>query len=213
MILAPLVIVVAELLHGRFETAAAEQIAVVADSPGSWYAAHLLVLAALALFVPAFVGLVRLANQERPLLVQLSLFAFVPGVIALASLAGMELVLWQMAQPERNRPEMVALLESVNENEGIAPLFVAVLLFPIAWLLAGIAVYLVRAARAWAAVLLALSQAVGFASELSGGPKWLAVAAQLAFAIALVPLGLRLLRQPDDTREPSAPSDTRSAVA
>ena len=53
----------------------------------------------------------------------------------------------------------------------------------------------------FAAVLIALSQPVGFVSELAGGPKWLAVAAQVAFAIGLVPVGIRVLRQSDDAWE------------
>lgn len=201
MIVAPLVIVLAELLHGRFETSAAEQIAVVTDNTGRWYAAHILVLVGLVLTVPAFLGLARLLERSRPVIANVSRLAFVPGLVALTSLAGMELVLWQMAQPGRDRVEMVALLESLNESAGIAPLFGFVLLFPVAWLLAGIGLYFARATPVWGAALIALSQPVGFVSEFSGGPKWLAVAAQIAFAIGLVPVGVRVLRQSDDAWE------------
>ena len=202
MIVAPLVIVLAELLHGRFETDAAKQIAVVTDNTGRWYAAHVLVLVGLVLTVPAFLGLARLLERSRPVIANISRLVFVPGLVALTSVAGMELVLWQMAQPGRDRLEMVALLESLNESAGIAPLFGFVLLFPAAWLLAGIGLYVSRATPVWGAALIALSQPVGFVSEFSGGPKWLAVAAQVAFAIGLVPVGVRVLRQSDDTWKP-----------
>jgi len=109
----------------------------------------------------------------------------------------MELVAWQMAQSGFNRAEMILLWEKTAENAGIAPLVLAAVLFPVAWLLLGLALFLARLAPTWIAALVGLAQLVGFASELSGGPKWLAVSAQIAFAIGLIPLGIRAVRQRD----------------
>ncbi len=214
MIAAPTVIVVAEILHPRFETDAAKQLEAVAADTGRWYAAHALVLVALMLLLPAFAGLAHILEATRPTLSHLSLMAFVPGLVVLAALAGMELVLWQMAQPVADRAEMIALAERLDESAGIAPLFVLVLLFPAAWLLVGTGLYLARSVPRWTAVLIALSQPVGFVGELSGGPKWLAVAAQIAFAIGLVPIGIRVLRQSDEAWEQRAVAgEVRAATA
>lgn len=202
MIVMPPVFVLAELLHARLQTDPAKQLAAVADNTGRWYAAHALILVALALTVPAFLGLVHLLGRGRAALGHLSLVAFVAGLVPLAAIVGMELVLWQMAQPGANRDEMVALAERINENAGIVPVFLAALLFPLAWLLAGIGLYRARTVPAWTAVLIAVSQPIGFAGELAGGPKPLAVLAQIVFALGLVPVGLRVLRQPDADWEP-----------
>jgi hypothetical protein len=201
MILGPLVIVLAEVLHARLQTDPAGQFAAAADDTGRWYAAHALILLALALLVPAFVGLVDLARRSRPLLAHVALIAFFPGLIALTAIVGMELVLWQMAQPEANRTEMISLLERLNGNAGIEPLFAVALLFPFAWLLGGLGLHLSRAAPLWAALAIGLSQPVGFIGELAEGPKALAVAAQVVFAVGLVPMGVRLLRRPDERWE------------
>jgi hypothetical protein len=198
MIAAPLVIVVAEVLHARFEMDAGKQLAAVAEDTGRWYAAHLLVLVALALAVPAFLGLARMVRQRRPVLAHVGLILFVPGLVALAAAAGTELVLWQMAQPESDRAEMVALAERVWEGEGLAPIFAVVLLFPVAWFMIGIGLHLARAVPAWSAALIAVSQPIGFLIEFAGGPKAPVVAAQVLFAIGLVPVGLRVLRQSDE---------------
>jgi hypothetical protein len=197
MIAAPLVSIVAEVLHARLRTDAGKQIEAIAANTGRWYAAHVLVLVALILFLPAFAGVVHGLEQKRPLLGNLGLVAFVPGMVALAALVGMELVAWQMAQPDRERAEMVSLFEGTSENAGIVPVILVALLFPIAWLLVGIGLYVARLVPTWSAALVGLSQLVGFISELSGGPKWLAVAAQIAFAIGLIPIGLRVLRLSD----------------
>jgi hypothetical protein len=42
-------------------------------------------------------------------------------------------------------------------------------------------------------------QLAGFVSELFGGPQWIAVAAQVGFAIGLAPIGIRVLRQSDES--------------
>jgi len=214
MIAAPAVIVVAEILHPKFEMDAAKQLSIVADNTGRWYAAHALVLVALALVVPAFIGLAHILEATRPTLSHLGLIAFVPGLVVLAALAGMELVLWQIAQPAADRAEMIALAERLDESAGIAALFVLVLLYPVAWLLVGTGLYLARLVPRWTAVLIALSQPVGFVGELSGAPKWLAVAAQVAFAVGLIPIGIRVLRQSDEAWEQRAVAgEVRSATA
>lgn len=197
MVLAPLVIVLAEVLHAQAETEAAALIARVAEDPSRWVTAHALVLVALVLVVPAFLGVAHIVRRSRPRIGSLSLVAFVPSLVALTALVGMEIVVWQMAQPEAGREEMVALAQRLNESAVIPLLYAAALLFPLAWLAAGIGLYLARAAAPWAAVLIALAQPVGFVAELSGGPKWIAVAAQLAFAAGLIPVGLRTLRSAD----------------
>ncbi len=206
MIVAPLVFVIAEMLHAKLQTEAAKQLIAVADNTGRWYAAHALVLLSLALAVPAFFGLVHLLGRGRAAFGHLGLLAFVPGVVALAAIVGMELMLWQMAQPSANRDEMVALAERVNESAGTAVVFLVALLFPLAWLLVGIGLYLARTVPAWAAVLIALAQPIGFVSELAGGPKVLAVSAQIVFALGLIPVGIRVLRQSDVEWEPGRPS-------
>jgi hypothetical protein len=197
MIVAPPVLVLAELLHAKLQTEPAKQRIAVADNTGRWYAAHALILLALALAMPAFFGLVHLLGRGRAAFGHVGLVAFVPGVVALAAIVGMELVLWQMARPSANRDEMVALAQRINESAGTAAVFLAALMFPLAWLLVGIGLYLARTVPAWAAVLIALAQPIGFASELAGGPKALAVAAQIGFAVGLIPVGIRVLRQSD----------------
>jgi hypothetical protein len=106
-----------------------------------------------------------------------------------------------MAQPEANRTEMISLVERLNGSAGIEPLFAVALLFPFAWLLGGLGLHLSRAAPLWAAAAIGLSQPIGFIGELAEGPKALAVAAQLVFAIGLVPIGAQLLRRPDERWE------------
>jgi hypothetical protein len=201
MIAAPLVFVTAEILHARLEADPGAFLSAISDDTGRWYAAHVLVLVGLVLALPAFLGIAHILEGRRPVLANLGSIAFVPGMIALAALVGMELVAWQMAHPGLDRAAMITLWGNTSENAGIVPVIFVALLFSIAWLLAGIGLYIAQLCPRWAAALVGLMQLVGFASELSGGPKWLAVAAQVGFAIGLISIGIRVLRQPDKAWE------------
>lgn len=107
---------------------------------------------------------------------------------------------------------MVALAERLNESAAVAVLYLAALLFPLAWLGAGIGLAVTRTAAAWSAVLVAVAQPIGFVAELSGGPKWIAVAAQIVFAVGLVPIGIHVLRPRGEGMEGSATAQTPVAV-
>jgi hypothetical protein len=147
--------------------------------------------------LPAIFGAALIVRSTRPALSAAGLTLAVPGAIALAALVGMELVAWQLAQSGIGRTEMIALWENTAENEAIAPLVLVALLLPVAWLLVGVGLYRGGVISRWSAALIALAQLVGFVGELAGAPKWLAVGAQLAFAIGLVPVGIRVLRSAD----------------
>lgn len=202
MIAAPLLFVFAELLHGHFENDAAAYLDVISSNTARWYAAHALVLVGLMLVIPAFLGVARLLDPHKPVLANLGRLAIVPGVIALTAVVGMELVAWQMAQLTADHATMVTLWDRTAENAGIVPLVLVALLFPVAWLLAGIGLYSARIAPVWSAALVGLAQLVGIVGELAEAPKWLAVAAQVAFALGLVPIGVRVLRGSEERRAP-----------
>jgi hypothetical protein len=192
------VAVAAEVLHPRFHpTDASQQVAAVAAGPARHYAAHVLVLLLLALVVPAFAGVLHLLRPARPRLAAAALAAFVPGLVALVAVVGMEFVLWQMAQPARDRVEMVALTAAVNESGGIVALVLVALLFPLAWLLAGVGLYLARAVPGWSAALVGIALPVAFVLELGGMPKAATVGANVAYALGLAAVGLAVLRRSD----------------
>lgn len=213
MVLAPLVFVSAELLHARLDRDAGTYLDRIAMNPDRWYAAHMLVLLGLALVVPALAATVQLFRGRSPRLASASVVLLLPAVVALAALVGMELVAWQLAQSTITRSELITVWENTAENGAIAPLVGIALLLPVAWLLAGIGLYRARVLPRWSAALIGVAQLVGFAGELSGAPKWVAVAAQLAFAAGLAPLGLRLLTSRAPAPGAAVDPQTRAVTA
>jgi hypothetical protein len=215
MLAAAPVAVVAEVLHPQFHpTDAAQQVAAVAAGTGRHYAAHVLVLAFLALTVPVVAGLLHLLRPARPRLAAAAIGAFVPGLVALAAIVGIELALWQMAQPARDRMEMVALATAVNESAGIVALVLVALLFPLAWLLLGIGLYAARVVPGWAAALVGSALPLAFVVELGGLPKLATVGLNVAYAVGLVALGWTVLRRSDgEWATAAAPGAPASAAA
>lgn len=202
MVAVAVLVVAQELLHPRSETEAAAWLEAVAGSRGGQYWSHLLLLFAVVFAIPAFLGLVHLA-RARPALGHVALVAFVAGVVPLSTVLGIEFAVWQMARPGADRAEMVALLEALQESGGFVPVFAGVGLFAVSWVLVGIALYAAHAVRAWEALLVAVPLPANFGVELSGGPKAIQVVLGVAFAVGLVSIGARVLRQTDDEWAPA----------
>jgi hypothetical protein len=64
LVLAPLLIVTGEVLHPQRSAVPAQQLAIVAQHPGAWYASHLLLFAGIVLTLPAVAGLVYLLGDR-----------------------------------------------------------------------------------------------------------------------------------------------------
>src|SRR5215210_5719275 len=90
MVVAPVVLLVAMVIHPASDMDEATQVATIADNLDAWYVAHLLALVAIAVL----------------------------GLLAFAGIVGMELAIWQAVAGGSTR-EAVALLERLNGTAGI----------------------------------------------------------------------------------------------
>jgi len=195
MILMPILILVAEVLHQPLANHTAGRFAAALAYHDRMYAAHLLLLVAMGLAVPAFLGLVHLLYPARPALADVSFVVFVAGLIGITAFIAMEFDTWQAAVPQADATEMIAFLQRVYTSSGILAISVGALLFPLAWLLAGIGLYRANTLPRWQASLIAAGLLVSFGAELAGAPKAVYIAADVAFVLGLAPLGVRVLGQ------------------
>jgi hypothetical protein len=171
MVFAPLLLLVATVIHPETGTEAASTITAAAENPDTWYAAHLIALMALVLAVPAVLGLMHMLREREVALGHvggglglLGILAFV-GIVAMEGFAG-----WQAGAGDR--AEMVALFDRMYETAGvIVPFYVMSFGFAIGMLCLALGLYRARAVQSWTAVVIALSAillAIGFptASEI-----------------------------------------------
>src|SRR5919201_1336357 len=65
MVIAPLLVLVSEVIHPAEKSSSREQLAVIARHLDRWYAAHLIALVAIALLVPAVLGLMHMLRERQ----------------------------------------------------------------------------------------------------------------------------------------------------
>ena len=118
MVVAPLVLLVAMVIHPASDMNEATQVATIADNLDAWYVAHLLALIAIAVMVPALLGLMHMLREREVAFGHVGGGLAMLGLLAFAGIVGMELVMWQMVAGGSTR-EAVALLERLNETAGI----------------------------------------------------------------------------------------------
>ena len=200
MVVAPLVLLVAMVIHPASDMNEATQVATIADNLDAWYVAHLLAFVSIVLVVPAVLGLMHMLRERQVALGHVGGGLALLGLLAFTGLVAMELVLWQMAAAG-NTAETIALLERLNETAGIVIPFV-VLSFGFALGMAVLAVglYRARAVQSWMAVFVAVG-AILFGFAVATAMNWLAIVAAAFLVVGLGAIGQVVLRETDEAWE------------
>jgi hypothetical protein len=200
MVVAPVFLLVAMVIHPASDMDEATQVATIADNLDAWYVAHLLALISIAVMVPAVLGLMHMLREREVAfghvgggLAMLGLFAFT-GIVAI------ELVMWQLAAGGNIR-EAVALLERLNETAGIVIPFVIVSFgFSLGVACLAIGLYRARAVQSWMAVSVAAG-AILFGVAIGSAMNWLAIVAAAFLVVGLGAIGRMVLRETDEAWE------------
>jgi hypothetical protein len=200
MVVAPLVLLFATVIHPASSMNEATQVATIADNLDAWYVAHLLALIAIAVMVPALLGLMHMLREREVAFGHVGGGLAMLGLLAFAGIVGMELVMWQMVAGGSTR-EAVALLERLNETAGIVIPFAFVsfgFALGLACLAAGL--YRARVVQSWMAVSVAVG-AVLFGIAFGAATNWLAIVAAAFLVVGLGAIGRMILRETDEAWE------------
>ena len=200
MVVAPLVLLVAMVIHPASDMNEATQVATIQDNLDAWYVAHLLALVSIAVMVPAVLGLMHMMREREVAFGHVGGGLAMLGLLAFAGIVGMELAMWQMAAGGSTR-EAVALLERLNNTAGIVIPF-AFVSFGFALGLACLAVglYRARAVQSWMAVS-TTAGAILFGFAIGTAMNWLAVVAAAFLVVGLGSIGRMVLRETDEAWE------------
>jgi len=211
MIAAPVVLLVGAVVHPQGKDAAAAHLAVVADNPDRYYAAHAIILAGLALFLPAILGLMHVLRERA------TAFGHVGGGLAMIGLFGATAVVAvdgiavsQMGQPGVSAQEMAALLDRIKESAGFRAIAIlGAVAFVLGMLLLAYGLRRTGAVKPWMAGGIAAAAIIVFIGQVTDNRVIFAI----AFAVYLVglgPLGWRILTESDEEwagkpTQPAAP--------
>jgi hypothetical protein len=119
MVTAPILLLVSTIIQPELDNDEAAQLAVIADHLDGWFVTQALALAALAVGVPAVLGLMHMLRERRVALGHIGGGLALVGILALTGAVAINLVAWQMAQPAADTAQMAALLDRVHETTGI----------------------------------------------------------------------------------------------
>lgn len=202
MIASPAILVVAQIIHPREFSDEAKWLAEISSNTGRQYWAHLLGLLALALAIPAILGVMHMLKSRRPALGHVGAGLALFGVVSLAAVVGTEFVVWQAATaPATDTAAMTSLIGRIIDSPGMILLYLLTLTFPLGLLVLGIGLYFARAAATWEAVLVALPFTVGIVSEIAYGPRIIPIVTSILFLIGTGSIGRRVLAESDEEWE------------
>jgi hypothetical protein len=209
LIAAPVVLLVGAIVHPQIEDAGAGHLAVVAENPERYYAAHAILLAGLALFLPAVLGLMHLLRERA------TAFGHVGGGLTMIGLFGATAVVAvdgiavsQMGQPEANVEEMAALIDRIKESAGLrAVAVVGALAFLLGVLMLAYGLWRARGVQSWTAGAIAAGAIVVFIGQVTDN-RFIFAFAFAIYVVALAPVGWRVLGESDDEWARGSPSPT-----
>jgi len=190
LVVAPLLLLAAALIHPKETTDPAHQLQIVAGSLNRWYLAHLLYIVGFAAFVPAVLALGSRLRASAP---RLELWGAGLAVVGLFSSAGIVAIegfgSWQLAQAA-DRGVAVDVLDRIVHSAGVVvPFGIIGLAVPAGLIVLAVGVARSRSAAPWVAWTLAAG-AVLLAIGLGGTIKPALVAGIAALAVAMGTIGL-----------------------
>jgi hypothetical protein len=200
MVVAPLVLLAATVIHPASDMDEAAQVATIADNLDAWYVAHLLALVAIVLTVPAVLGLMHMLRERQVALGHVGGGLALLGLLAYTGIVGIELAMWQMAGGG-NTAEAVALLERLNETAGILiPFGVMAFGFALGMACLAVGLYRARAVQSWMAISVAVGS-IAFGFAVAAALNWLAIVAAAFLVVGLGAIGRMVLRETDEAWE------------
>jgi hypothetical protein len=200
MVVAPIVLLVATVIHPASDMNEATQVATIADNLDAWYVAHLLALISIALTVPVVLGLMHMLREREVAFGHVGGGLAMLGLLAFAGVIGMELMMWQMVAGGSTR-EAVALLERLNDTAGIVIPFVLVSFgFALGMACLAIGLYRARAVQSWMAISVAAG-AILLGVAFGAALNWLAIVAAASLVVGLGAIGRMVLRETDEAWE------------
>jgi hypothetical protein len=200
MVVAPLVLLVAVVVHPASDMDEATQVATIADNLDAWYVAHLLAFISIVLMVPALLGLMHMLREREVAFGHVGGGLAMVGLLAFAAIVGMEMVMWQMVAGGSTR-EAITLLERLNETAGIVIPFVIVSFgFALGLACLALGLYRARAVQSWMAVCVAVG-AIVFGFAIGTAMNWLAIVAAAFLVVGLGAIGRMILRETDEAWE------------
>ncbi len=193
MVLAPLFLLVAAVIHPSMGTSPLSQATAIANDRDAWYVAHLLGLVAIVLAVPAVLGLMHMLREKQVAAGHVGGGLAMLGLMAFTGIVAIEMTLWQAGGPAQT----AVLIDRIDDTAGIVlPFFVVSLGFGLGMVALAAGLYAARAVSPAMAVCLAVG-AVAVVVGSAIAVEWLFIAGAAVLAFGFGTTGFMVLAEPD----------------
>lgn len=195
MIAAPILMGAAYLVGPQAVGDTTAEMAALAARPGAAAVGMILYVAALVLFVYATFGLAHLLREQRPWLSQIGALLAVTGLILVGTINGVYPAAMEAAQLDV--ANAAAITEGVEANPAALVAIAGTLLVPVGLVVLAVGLLRSHTAPAWSGWLFGtgvIAQTIGDFGSINA----LSLAGVGALALALVPLGYKLIVEPDE---------------
>jgi hypothetical protein len=197
MMLAPLILLAGAIIHPGFETDEAALLSSAAGSLDAWYLAEMFFLISIVLAVPATLGLMHMLRERHVAAGHVGGGLALVGLLAFTGATAIQLVVWQMAQPQLERGQMISLLQGVDDATGIfIPFYLCTFALALGYVVLAWGLAAARAISPVMAGCIGLGAAllsVAYATAVT----WLLIVAAAVLLIGVGSTGLMVLRETD----------------
>lgn len=201
MLMSPLLLLVAMVVHPGLEDGPVAQFAVISGDLDAWYLTSMLLLLSGLLAFPAVLGLMHMLREREVALGHVGGSLGLIGLVAFTGLVAITgFAAWAMADAG-TRAAGVVLLDRVDNSAALSiPFYWSTFAFTIGAVCLAIGIYKARAAQSWMALCLAVG-AVAFA--LGGGMamSWLTIVGAAVLFVGLGSIGRMVLTESDEDWE------------
>ncbi|HXE46569.1 MAG TPA: hypothetical protein VN635_15405 [Conexibacter sp.] len=195
MMLAPLFLLISAVIQPSLKSGELEQLVVIRGNLNSWYASQALALAALALAVPAVLGLMHMLRERQWAMGALGGGLALLGIVFAAGTVALSLVQWELMRVGLPVPITAAVIHNLKETAGmVIPFIILPFAFALGMAILAVGLAVSRAANPVVALLVGLG-AVWIPISYAISSVTLLIVAAAVLLVGLATIGLFVLRE------------------
>lgn len=197
MLLAPLLLLVSAIVQPDLKSGELNQLVVISGNLDAWYTSQALALAALAVSVPAILGLMHMLRERQWATGAIGGGLALLGVVFAAGTVALSLVQWQLMRFGVPIPSAAAIVHDLKTTSGMQiPFLIMPFAFALGMAVLALGLAVSRAANPVMATLIGLG-AVGVLVGYGIASVTLVIAAAAVLLVGLGTTGMLVLRESD----------------
>jgi hypothetical protein len=199
---APILLLASAVTSPKLDMDGADQLALVSAHADRWFISQVLGLAALALFVPAVMGLIHMLRERQVMAGFIGGGLTLLGAMGAIAATGVSMVMWEMAKPGIDSGAMSALATRLTDSTGlILAIFVPTICIAIGMLVLAFGLFRAHVVPAPSAIALAVGAICLVLGYGALGSIAFVIAGSGFLLVGMMSIGWNVLTESDEAWE------------